>query len=879
MRIELESRYEALLKEILYSQSACPLDIYLDEATAIGKALGLETETTPEEIAAILLTASDKVVSAHLDLAFSFITAKINPAHIALVKGHGAAYRDVVSQDMAAYEQSAETRRLQIELTHERNRYQLATRHSMSGSWEWDIEEDHSIWDDRMFHIYEISRDEFKDGFKGWVSYVHPDDQARVTAAVGAALQGEGPFSTPFRYTLTDGKIKHIRTEGTVIHNAIGKPVRIIGINTDITHEVELQERLLEQKERLEMAQTMGGFGIWDWDLSTNGVYWDEVTYGFFGLDPCTHQSINKIEALRQIVHPDDVARIEVEIKQALEKLRVCPLDFRIVANDGSVRRFNSQGAIARDERGQPMRIFGLIHDVTEDHQVLEQMRLSQMVLAQTNDVILITEAGLLDAPGPRIIFANNALEKVTGYQPQEIIGSTPRILQGQGTDRETLDRIRSALQNWQPIEVEVLNYKKNGESFWSELSITPVADEKGWFTHWISVQRDVSQRKANELELRRATEAKTRFLANMSHEIRNPLNSVVLLSKLLESDRLDESKRKQCVSRITAATKSVTAILDEILDFSKIETGQTVLEPAPFELAEILAEVRGTFESTAQAKGLTLDIHNVNFDTQLLGDRQRLKQVLINLVGNAVKFTNQGRITLEVIAEQREGDIFELAFVVTDSGIGISSDAIPKLFDPFTQAYSGITRQFGGTGLGLSISKNLVALMGGVIEVKSTPGLGSTFQFSIALPFVDPGLQRNPSLPSEVSNAFLGLRVLLVDDDEVNNEAMRGLLEHMGARVNSVVNGLDALELLHGAVTSFDLVIMDIQMPVMDGITATRKIRTELNLKGLPIIALTAGVLPHQQQEAISAGMNELRRSSVSSGNQHNLMDLFSTH
>lgn len=349
-----------------------------------------------------------------------------------------------------------------------------------------------------------------------------------------------------------------------------------------------------------------------------------------------------------------------------------------------------------------------------------------------------------------------------------------------------------------------------------------------------------------------------------MSHEIRNPLNSVTLLSTLLEQEHHDEEKRKEFSRRIATATHTVVQILDDVLDFSKMEAGQVSLESAPFELKDILDDIQGLFMDKAEQKGIQLEVQPIQWSRTLLGDAHRVKQVLVNLVSNAIKFTESGRVCIKTQAQRGEKDLLKVTFEVIDTGIGIDSDTLPLLFHPFSQGDSSITRKFGGTGLGLSISKSIAEMMGGTIEVESTPGLGSTFRFSVKIPIqmertsVDVGAQR-----TDTSRCLEGIRFLLVDDDRDNLTVMGDLLGTMGATSSVSLNGQDALECLRKSPQAFDVVLMDIQMPVMDGIEASRRIRNEL-LLDLPIIAVTAGVLPHQQQDAITAGITEVIRKPV---------------
>jgi PAS domain S-box-containing protein len=393
-------------------------------------------------------------------------------------------------------------------------------------------------------------------------------------------------------------------------------------------------------------------------------------------------------------------------------------------------------------------------------------------------------------------------------------------------------------------------------------------------------LERQVAQRTA---EARAASAAKSEFLAHMSHEIRTPMNAVLGLTQLLSRQALSPEQRDM-VARIQGAGQSLLAIINDILDFSKIEAGQLQLAPRPFHLETLTAQVGSLLGPSAAAKGLELRIAPLaaaepltetkrQTETEaeaepigpLLGDALRLEQILINLTGNAIKFTAQGEVALLIRPLARTDREVRLRFEVRDTGIGISPEAQANLFTPFTQADAGISRRFGGTGLGLSIAKRLVELMGGTIGVESTPGQGSTFWFEVSFPraaAVDgattaEGHAAAPALPS--GPRLRGLHILEVDDSALNRDLVERALQGEGARVTLAADGQQALQYLQGAAPPFDAVLMDVRMPVMDGLTATRAIRQDLGLIDLPILALTAGVLPEEQQAARDAGADEV--------------------
>ena len=402
------------------------------------------------------------------------------------------------------------------------------------------------------------------------------------------------------------------------------------------------------------------------------------------------------------------------------------------------------------------------------------------------------------------------------------------------------------------------------GQGFNQMLDTLQTRDEE-LETYRVSLEQMVDERTAALQEAiadaRRANHAKSDFLARMSHEVRTPLNAITGLCRMVLDTPLAAQQREH-LEQVLQSSDALLGIINDILDYSKIEAGGLRLESIPFDIGQVFQSVGSLFTAKAQAQGLKLSFVGADeVPRPLLGDALRLGQILINLVGNAIKFTSQGEVAVSVeVAERLPEHGISLAFAVRDTGIGIPADQHAHLFAPFTQADSSITRRFGGTGLGLAICQQLVELMGGHITLESTPGQGSTFRFTIrlqrpaeseqtAIPAVDG--KKTANLPR-----WAGERILLVDDIAINRTIASALLQRVGLEVGVASNGQEALDLL--ARETFSLVLMDIQMPVMDGLTATRLIRAQPQLQALPIIAMTAHATSEDQEQTHLAGMNE---------------------
>ncbi|MFC3079063.1 ATP-binding protein [Phenylobacterium terrae] len=410
------------------------------------------------------------------------------------------------------------------------------------------------------------------------------------------------------------------------------------------------------------------------------------------------------------------------------------------------------------------------------------------------------------------------------------------------------------------PFQVVHRHIRQDGGMHWVESLAEAVRDETGQVVGFVGAVRNIDKEKRNEQELidarlaaEAANEAKSAFLATVSHEIRTPLNGILGMAQAMARDELPELQRER-LAVVTQSSESLLAILDDVLDLSKIGAGKLELEQVAFEPAAVARAVRATFSAVAAAKGLALDLEvSPAAEGAYLGDPARLRQVIANLASNAVKFTDAGRV---LIALDRAENGLRLS--VADTGIGIRQDRQAQLFEPFVQADSSTTRQYGGTGLGLSICREIVRLMGGDISVESAPGRGSTFHVTLPMTYLGEGEVVPAPAAAAPAPEIGAVRILAAEDNAVNQLVLQTLLGQFGVQPHIVGNGAEAVAAWRAE--AWDVILMDAHMPTMDGAEATRAIRAEEARTGrprTPIIALTANALSHQAKEYLDCGMD----------------------
>lgn len=486
------------------------------------------------------------------------------------------------------------------------------------------------------------------------------------------------------------------------------------------------------------------------------------------------------------------------------------------------------------------------------------------MVAERANDSVIIS-----DSVGV-ISWVNRAFTQVTGYSFSEAVGQNVNFLNSPETTEDVIRELDTARLERRPTRTEIVNRHKDGHPVWVEVSIAPVFDDTGEFENFVSVERDISEAKRRELAVaaaRRTAEeavrARHNFLATMSHEIRTPMNGVIGTADLLLETPLDEAQRT-LVRTITSSGEALLAIVNDILDFSKLESGRLDVIAEPFSPERCLRHAVELVAPLAEAKGLEFGLTLPKcLPARVIGDEGRWRQILLNLLSNAIKFTEEGFVRVEV-SLRPEGNQCHFLISIRDTGIGIEPERIDRVFDSFTQADANVAGRFGGTGLGLSISRLLVEAMGGEISADSRPGEGSVFYVSLSVPLATDTDEEVPHPPETLTSPraaeLAGLVVLVAEDNKTNTLLIDRMLASMGMQPVFAVNGREAVDLF--VLRRPDIVLMDMHMPILDGLEATREIRTREELEGdapTPIVALTANAFPEDRTMCLAAGMDDV--------------------
>jgi len=706
-------------------------------------------------------------------------------------------------------------------------------------------------------------------------------DQAELYRADDLAVMRLGVPKLSYEEPQTDpsGSAKWLRTSKVPLRGHDDQIIGILGIYEDVSERKRVERRL---SMAIEATQVL----LWELDFSTQRLAYDPGLLGLLGITGAPPETLDAWVAL---VHPDDRAPFLERVALAIgPSSPVFDFEYRMVGEAGVHWLHTRARVVQRDAAGNAALAVGTSTNISARKQIEEARRISEeralelgsMLRLMCDNVPDMIWAKDLDK---RFIFANKAISEqlLNASDTEEPLGKTdvffaqrererhPETAQWHTFGELCQDSDTVTLERGGPSVFEEFGSVK-GQLLYLEVHKAPFHDRDGKLIGTVGSARDVTDRKQamNALVAAReaaeaANRAKSEFLANMSHEIRTPLNGVLGNIQLLEMSRLD-AEQQEYLSAITASGRNLLALINDILDLSKIEADKVSLETARFSLRGCVQNLVSVLRGRVADKNLHLEvkIHEDAPDT-LVGDEMRVRQVLLNVLSNALKFTREGRIVLSVStveqtpAEQAPGRAL-LEFAVTDTGIGIAADILEKIFDPFVQADSSITRRYGGTGLGLAICRRLTQLMGGTIVVDSVEGVGSTFRVRLPFPVSDRVATPLPgTTPTWTADS---MHVLLAEDNLINRRFAATVLGKIGHRVTAVENGEEAVAAASQQV--FDVILMDIQMPVMDGYRALAALRAqEAGSRRVPVIAVTAYASEDEERSILAAGFDDYVR------------------
>ena len=761
------------------------------------------------------------------------------------------------------------------------------------GGWELDLATMTPLWSDEVCRIHEVEPGH-QPTLDEAISYYHPDTRPVIAAAVEKGMADGSPWDLELPFITARGRAIWVRAMGRA-EKVDGNCRRLCGTFQDITDRKLAELALRASEDRYRSFVEYGSDIVFT--LTPEGI--------FTFVSPNCERFVGRTQAemtgqpFVPWVHPDDVAACFEFIQFLMGGGGQRELEYRVLHKNGTYRWHACTGSrLPAGPDGRVM-LIGAARDITERRQAQDALQASrelfQIVTDSVEDIISVS------TPDRCSIFLSPSIFRVTGYSPEELF-TTDFATRVHPDDLSRVEATREQNLRGEQTCIEWRSRHHDGHYLWMETSANPVHGASGNVTLIVCCSRDITERKrlddefhrfATELEASQgrieqqaaelrtaqqhadlANRAKSEFLANMSHEIRTPMTAILGFADLLLTEEhwsRSPDERTGALDAIRRNGEHLLRIINDILDLSKIEAGRMTIETVPTSVRSLVADVISTLQFRATEKGLSLTADCARDVPEIVGtDPTRLRQILMNLVGNAIKFTETGSVRISIRHKTGDRAQPKLQFEVIDSGVGIALDNLPRLFQPFTQADASTTRRYGGTGLGLTISKRMTEMLNGELTVSSQPGRGSTFAATIAYeravtsrPASPDDMPASPqaavTLSQHVYPSLNDCHVLLAEDGLDNQRLISYLLRKAGAVVQMVDNGQAAVEAVTTARQGgprIDVVLMDMQMPVLDGYSATQAIRQTGDQR--PIIALTANTMSGDRQLCLDAGCND---------------------
>jgi len=696
-----------------------------------------------------------------------------------------------------------------------------------------------------------------------YLHFIHPEDRQRVMSTYMRQVETGQPPSIIMEYRIvsTNGQVKWLSFLSTLTIKD-GKCVGQYGVAQDITERKIAEESLRQIEDRLSKVIEITHASLISTDAIGRINYANDAMAEVLGYK--TPAEIMGMSYLH-FVHPDDRRMLLENFQKEVDTRQSAGIEeFRIIDAKGNIKWVNFLSSLLHKD-GQLVGRMGVARDITEHKQAEEALRESkenyEFLVKNTNDIIWV-----FDLKTMVYTFCSNAIERLLGYTVEEAAGRKVEDVIAPEHRKALMKGFGKIVAGKNPSErivMEVEHIAKDGRRVWMEISAVLKRDNLGNPVAFNGVTRDISERKKAEVELKEAkraadaaNQAKSIFLANMSHEIRTPMNAILGFAQLMQRDNNLSPTSHKHLNIINRSGEHLLALINNILEMSKIEAGRTTLVLKTLDLHSLLHDIETMFRIRTDAKKLRFLLEKIGeIPRWVISDEGKLRQVLINLLGNAVKFTDEGNITLRICSKAEKADSVILQFEVEDTGPGMSDEETGRLFQPFEQSQAGL--KSGGTGLGLALSRGLVQIMGGSISVKSMPGKGTSFHFEIP---VHEG--KEEQIQSEIKRRVLGLkpdqgeiRVLIADDREANRQFLSQLLGPVGFKIQEAVNGEEAVRMVRE--WKPQVVLMDISMPVMDGYEATRIIKAAPELKNTAVIAVTASAFEEDRRKIFASGVD----------------------
>jgi len=742
------------------------------------------------------------------------------------------------------------------------------------GAWFWCLEKDTVEFSTRLRELLELHPHQ-KPNLETLKSAVAPHDRPALDTAMEALILEKKP--SPIEIIVSSGNVESrflsvlLRTRKSID----GSAKELWGIVRDISHEQKTEkELLLRQTRLLRKSEELARVGHWSLDLRNNKLTWSDEVYRIYGLDKQNYDP--DVETAILAYHPDDRKEVRRTLERSIQNGESFSFELRIIRPDGSIRYVTSIGESKLNKAGESASVFGIFQDITDRKRISHELETKEEryrnLFNQSTDGILIA------TPESRILEVNQRICSLFEYDMQEMVGQSISILHPE-SERPSIEKTLTSLSSDNLVDIEATCLTKSGATFLAK--ITPSIIEVGGKTYIQGLFRDITESRKAEIELRQAKEQaeesdrlKSAFLANMSHEIRTPLNGILGFSQLLKIDKRSPEDTAKYIDNILNNGRHLLSLIEDIIDIAQIESGQLKANPSQFDLNEMMFETFAFFERAIKQRhgnNVALVLENdVALSKRLISDGTRIRQILYNLINNAIKFTNDGSIHFGYV--EKDSNIIE--FFVIDTGIGIGIKNQKTIFERFQQVDDSLTRSHDGAGLGLTISRGLVDLLGGSISLKSKPGEGSEFRFTIQYESVIPQSDRPVSHPYShhtVSKLPTG-KILVVDDETVNFKLIGGILGESAIRLIHAKSGIEAIEIVEND-KEIDLVLMDIRMPGIDGYETSRRLKEIA--PNLPIIAQTAYAMAEDRTKAARSGCDDFLAKPLVSEDLAKVLDL----